>query len=583
MPETKNVVICGGGLAGLTLALQLVRRLPGAPVTVLERTRRPLPEAAHKVGESSVEVGARYFGDLLGLRPYLLERHLPKNGLRFFSGQPGAPLEERTEMGPREPPRVPAYQIDRGRFENDLRERCVAEGVDLREGWGVRDVELGRGDEPHRVIAVPTREGAGPVVLPARWVIDATGRRRMLVKKLGLHVDMPDQASSCWFRVAERVKIAELASDAASEWRERDIDGTRWLSTVHLCGTGYWVWLIPLGSGGTSIGIVAESACHEYSAFSTEEAARRWIQQHEPALARRIRDVPSVDFIAMKDYRHNASRVFSADRWAAVGEAGVFVDPLYSPGSDMIALGNSITLELLCDDLSGDGTSAARVDAMDGFYRDWAKLLSRTLCLGSRTMGAPEVFGAKLYWDYFYYWAFMCPYFFRGLYGLRGEDHARFHRMLSSYASLNERAQAILSAWTDVASAEPITPFVGLPAPATTLSDLHLALLEERDADTTYGDMQEALAWGEELVLELFLRAMRRAGPSGAAALAEKVRVAEWAALSESRLDADEATPKQRRKLLSRPIRDMERSIGRNAPASADAPRLRELWRLAVG
>ncbi len=114
-----DVVICGGGLAGLTLALQVRRARPEARVLVVERATRPLPEACHKVGESTVEVGGRYFEHTLGLRPYLEERHLFKNGLRFFCGFPGAPMEQRCEYGPSERPRVPSFQLDRGRFEND--------------------------------------------------------------------------------------------------------------------------------------------------------------------------------------------------------------------------------------------------------------------------------------------------------------------------------------------------------------------------------------------------------------------------------------------------------------------------------
>jgi len=49
-----DVVIMGGGLAGLTLSLQLRQRFPGLDIVVLERMRHPVPEAAHKVGESSV-------------------------------------------------------------------------------------------------------------------------------------------------------------------------------------------------------------------------------------------------------------------------------------------------------------------------------------------------------------------------------------------------------------------------------------------------------------------------------------------------------------------------------------------------
>ena len=52
-----DVVICGGGLAGLTLARQLRLELPELSVAVIDKLTRPLPEAAFKVGESSIELG----------------------------------------------------------------------------------------------------------------------------------------------------------------------------------------------------------------------------------------------------------------------------------------------------------------------------------------------------------------------------------------------------------------------------------------------------------------------------------------------------------------------------------------------
>ena len=63
----QDVVIMGGGLAGLTLALQLKGRFPDLAVLVLERRKHPVPHATHKVGESSVEIGAHYFDTVLGL------------------------------------------------------------------------------------------------------------------------------------------------------------------------------------------------------------------------------------------------------------------------------------------------------------------------------------------------------------------------------------------------------------------------------------------------------------------------------------------------------------------------------------
>ena len=79
-----DVVVLGGGLAGLTVALQLVQRHPGLDVVVLERQPHPVREAAFKVGESTVEVGAHYFADVLGLRPHLEQAQLAKFGLRYF-------------------------------------------------------------------------------------------------------------------------------------------------------------------------------------------------------------------------------------------------------------------------------------------------------------------------------------------------------------------------------------------------------------------------------------------------------------------------------------------------------------------
>lgn len=581
-PARCDVAVCGGGLAGLTLALQLRRRLPEARIVVIEPTRRPLPEACHKVGESSVEVGAHYFGTVLGLHDYLLRSHLPKNGLRFFSGHPATGLDERSEMGPPEPPKVAAYQLDRGRLENDLRAMCEAEGVDLREGWGVRDVVLGADGETHRVAIVETRKGeAEPDMLEARWVVDATGRRRLLQKKLGLHAPMAAQASSTWFRVAERVDVAELVPRGARVWHDRDVDGNRWLSTNHLTGRGYWVWVIPLGSGSTSIGIVAENEAHDPRSYSTEETMREWLATHEPQLAERIRGVELSDFIAMRDYRYFSQKVISRDRWACVGEAGLFVDPLYSPGSDVIALGNCLTTELVVDDLAGR-FDPARVEELDAFVLSWTTMLSRTLVRGSMVFGSPEVLSAKLYWDYFYYWAMLCQYFFQEIYRLPVDEHRRFSEMLMRWRALNERAQTVFAAFSEVASSQPLEDFVGLPWPATTLSDLHLDLLVKKDPDRTYADMERALGWGEEVVLEALLRALRRAGPSLAAEVARKVDVKSWPVrVDEGRLAADEADPKVRRKLLSKPVRDMERSIGKNV-AAPQAPSLRELWNLAL-
>ncbi|HEV7714970.1 MAG TPA: NAD(P)-binding protein, partial [Steroidobacteraceae bacterium] len=98
-PSTADVVIMGGGLAGLTLALQLRQRLPALDIVVLERVRHPVPEAAHKVGESSVEIGAHYFETVLGLKEHLNQAQLKKFGFRFFFSEGSEQLDQVVELG----------------------------------------------------------------------------------------------------------------------------------------------------------------------------------------------------------------------------------------------------------------------------------------------------------------------------------------------------------------------------------------------------------------------------------------------------------------------------------------------------
>ena len=157
-----DVVICGGGLAGLTLARQLRLEVPAAAVLVLERTTRPLPDACHKVGESTIELGAHYLAHTLGLEAYLRREHILKNGLRFFGGDTAGTFGERPEIGPSEPPVIPAFQLDRGKLERDLRAMVEAEGVTLVEGAMVEAVALDEGSSGSPAPAPPEAARAPP-------------------------------------------------------------------------------------------------------------------------------------------------------------------------------------------------------------------------------------------------------------------------------------------------------------------------------------------------------------------------------------------------------------------------------------
>lgn len=195
VPAAVDVAILGGGLAGLTLAIQLKQRDPTITVTVLERRMHPVREAAFKVGESTVEIGAHYFADVLGFREHLETRQLRKFGFRFFFSEGREDLDRCTELGVSELLPTPSWQLDRGRFENFLGEQALALGVAFIDGAVVREIELG---DPHRVTY---QHAHATHQLVARWVVDAAGRASLLKRKLDLAQPNDHDANAVWWRV----------------------------------------------------------------------------------------------------------------------------------------------------------------------------------------------------------------------------------------------------------------------------------------------------------------------------------------------------------------------------------------------
>ena len=79
-----DVSIVGGGVAALTLALEIRRARPTTRIVVVAPNAYPVPEITHTVGESTVEVSAHYLRDRLGLGDHLSTSHIRKMGLRMF-------------------------------------------------------------------------------------------------------------------------------------------------------------------------------------------------------------------------------------------------------------------------------------------------------------------------------------------------------------------------------------------------------------------------------------------------------------------------------------------------------------------
>lgn len=443
-----DVVILGGGLAGLCLALQLRDRYADLDIAVLERNTHPLPVAALKVGESKVEIGARYLADTLGLREHLDNEHIRKFGFRFFWSDHRTDLEAVTELGVSKVLPVPTWQIDRGILENHLGQLVRARGIRFLDGTTVRGIEIREGETDH---AVDVTTADGGQRLAARWLVDASGRAGLIRRKLALDEDNGHDCNAVWFRIDDLLSIDEWSDDTA--WGERCEPAERWRSTNHLCGPGYWVWLIPLGSGAHSVGIVCDAKQHPLNTMNTFDRALEWLHEHQPLVARacEARRDKLMDFKFLRNYSYGCKQVFSGDRWALTGEAGVFLDPFYSPGSDFIAIANTYVCELIGLDRAGESV-APYARLFEQFYLSfYANTLS--MYRGQYALFADaEVLSNKVIWDYTYYWGVLCQLVFQE----RLADVALLGTVqgdLAEAAQLNRDMQAFFARWGEASRA----------------------------------------------------------------------------------------------------------------------------------
>ena len=439
MSTRADVAIIGGGLAGLSLALQLRRRVPTLDVRVIDRGRRPAQERTSTVGESFAELGSHYLREVVGLADHLDADELPKFGLRFFIGD-AWDFEDRYELGVLDPVicelrdgrllglPLRTHQVDRARLENEMAARAVRAGVRLVEETFVERVELDPAG--HRLFL----SGATNGPLEAAWVVSASGaipglpvERRSLGHRL----------RAAWFRVEGHLDVGAWSSNPA--YFEHTLPGLRRLSTNHLMGRGYWIWLIPLSSGVTSVGVVSDPELVP-ALPDTFSGLSSWIEAHDPRLAHELASARPVDPAPhVRETDAFVTRSFHAERWATVGGAAAFVDVLYSPGADLIALGNTLLTGLVERDHAGGrlpGACAVANRIFEGFVEGLAEVYRGQY----RSFGVPEVVATKAVWDSTLYFGFNTLLFRHGLSG-DARFLARIQPELLTLRSLQARVQ----------------------------------------------------------------------------------------------------------------------------------------------
>jgi len=331
VPRLHDLVIVGGGPAGLGVAIAAARR--GLEVLLLERGTFPADKAC---GEGLLPAGVRAL-EALGVRSLLdPSAFSPLRAIRWIDGDVVAEA------------RLPApggLGIRRTALSVALLARARAAGAEVREGAAV----IG-----HRRLAGEVEVETDGGLLRARLLVAADGLASAIRGREGL--DRPVRA---------RPRFGLRRHFACAPWSDA--------VEVHF-GDGVEAYLTPAGPGRVGV------------AFLCEGAARRRLPEllgHFPALADRLAGVAFDSRPAGAGPLRRAARERALDRLVLVGDAAGYHDAITGEGISL-ALAGALSLgEALPDALA----AGARRAAFAGWRRGEALRFARYAATAQLVLG----------------------------------------------------------------------------------------------------------------------------------------------------------------------------------------------------
>jgi flavin-dependent dehydrogenase len=201
------------------------------------------------------------------------------------------------------------WQVPRERFDELLLRHAAASGADVRERQRVIDIAF---DTDAVTVSTATFR------LRARALIDASGRAALLSHKFNLRIDEPDLTNVAIFSHYAGVPRADGR-------RAGDI---RVIARADLG----WFWMIPISDELMSVGAVLPQAVFKPRSRMEPKALLAELIADTPAVARLMMQAERRWPVRVeRDFSYGATS-YAGDRWIVVGDAGSFLDPVFSSG-----------------------------------------------------------------------------------------------------------------------------------------------------------------------------------------------------------------------------------------------------------
>ena len=304
MKLDADVLVAGGGPAGTTTAIRLARS--GRRVILAEKDRHP----RFHIGESLLPMSMPLLEEI-GVLDEVRKIGVRKEGADFPAAEAIGYRVFSFDRSLHATPQY-AYHVRRAEFDNLLLESARAEGVMVLDETRIGNVTFHRDGVSADGIAANGSEWP----LTARYFVDATGRDTLLSNQLRLK------------RRNRRHQSAALYAHFAGILRRTGADAGN--ISIYRTGDG-WVWVIPLPEDITSIGLVCGP--NSLRGRSGDNASFLMRQLNLiPELQARLKNPRIVGNLeATGNYSYD-SATLAGDRWVMVGDAGLFVDPIFSSG-----------------------------------------------------------------------------------------------------------------------------------------------------------------------------------------------------------------------------------------------------------